>query len=268
MYECGRDQMVVQDMLESVINFFLSLLQAIKTGIITLGKKIAALIIALKKLLQKKIFTTLRNLNIYRRTREFFIYRYLSKTLSIQKEHITITWQPFLFILLKIIIAATASFLAFNLYPYLSSWLKEGLIFFRLHEIYNFDFPTGAFLDTVAQIIIVIILGYIGLFFITYQTQALFSSLVVSTDDKKVYYIKNIIVWKALYIFSIPEIDHVVLKQNILYRLIGVGTIVFQKKSGEKVIINSIKNAPKVFRELSLIKSGQCNPCETEGKTG
>jgi hypothetical protein len=252
--------MVVQDIAERVKDFFFSLFELIKTGVTILGEKLTVLSDIIKK-----FHATLRDLNIYRRAREFFICRYLSKTLSIHKEHITITWQPVLFILCKIIIAGIVSFLAFGLYPYLSTWLKDGIIFFRLHEIYNFDFPTDAFLDTVAQIILGIILGYIGLFFITYQVQALFSSLVVSTFDKKVYYIKNILIWKALYIFSIPEIDHVVLKQNIIYRFLGIGTIMFQKKSGEKVMMCSLKNAPKVFRELSSIKSGQVNVCRIEG---
>ena len=132
-------------------------------------------------------------------------------------------------------------------------YLKQGILFFRLHEIYNFDLPTTTFLENLAKIILLIIIGYTGIFFVKYQLEALLSALVISKADKRVYYIKNSFLLKELYIFSIPEIDHVVLKQNILTRLIGIGTIMLQKKSGEQVIIASIKNASKVCTQLTSI---------------
>jgi hypothetical protein len=88
-----------------------------------------------------------------------------------------------------------------------------------------------------------------------HQIQALFSALVVCKTKNKVYYIKNHIIKKELYVISIPLMDVIILKQNILYRILGIGTIVLQKKSGEKIIITSIKSASKTFKEISDIKS-------------
>ena len=158
---------------------------------------------------------------------------YLKRTVTFNRKKSFITWQPLLFVLLKVTLGGIAFYLFFSLYPYVSKFIKEGILFFRLHEIYNFDFPTNTFLDTIAKIVLGIIIGYAGLFFVKYQVEALFSALVVSTEDKRVYYIKNALILKSLYIISMPEIDHVILKQNIITRLFGIGTILLQKKSGE-----------------------------------
>lgn len=195
----------------------------------------------------------IRDMNVYRRLRESLVCMYLKRTISFSKKNSIITWQPLFYILFKCAAAGIISYFFYSLYPYLSGYLKEGILFFRLHEIFNFNFPTTTFLDDLAKIILCIIIGYVGLFFVKYQVEALLSAFMISTKDKKVYYIKNCFFIKELYIFSIPEIDHVVLKQNILTRLLGIGTILLQKKSGECVMIASIKNASKVFSTLSSV---------------
>jgi len=201
----------------------------------------------------KGIIIKIKKINIYQRVREYLIRLYLSNTISIDKKDLSITWQSFIYIFLKLAVATIISYRFFLLYPYVSAWLKEGIIFFRLHEIYNFDFPTVAFLDNLAKIILLIILGYAGIFFIIYQIQALFSAFIISPFDKKVYYVKNFLIFKELFIFSIPEIDHVVLNQNIIYRFFGIGTIRLKKKSGEQVVIANLKNASKIFTKISEI---------------
>ena len=58
-----------------------------------------------------------------------------------------------------------------------------------------------------------------------------------------------------MFIFNIPEMDFIVLKQNILSRLFGIGTISLQKKSGEQIVIKSLKKATKITRLITEIKN-------------
>ncbi|MBN1698445.1 MAG: PH domain-containing protein [Spirochaetales bacterium] len=249
-------------------SFFLTLCGAMKSGCLWIARSIAAVIDRSIKPRFTRFVSTLKDINIYRHVREHCIYRYLSTMMQLEKSGTVITWQPFYLILVKTIIAVTVFIFVFNLYPYLSGWLGEIVRFFRLHEIYHFDFPTRSSLDTAAQVIIALVLGYIGLFFLIYHIQALFSSLVINNAGKKAYYIRNSVVCTSLYVFSVPEIDHIVLKQNILFRLLGIGTIVFMKKSGEKVTIASIKNASKVFRQFSSIIGENDGSNKPEGRYG
>lgn len=179
--------------------------------------------------------------------------RYYLETHSIKRENLLITWQPLLLIFTKVAIVAFISYLFYLLHPIVGDWLEQGFLFFRLHEIYNFDFPGKSFFQMIAEYLFLFIIGYHGIFFLFHQFQALFSSLAVSRLDKKVYYIKNHLIKKELFVFSVPEMEIFRLKQNILYRLLGIGTITIQKKSGETVIIKSLKNAPQVMKYITSI---------------
>lgn len=247
----------IRDFLSDLIHTLAHLLSRMKKGIVTFFKSgikgtFRFLRNSIKKIKGISGFH-IRDFNIYRRFREALVCMYLKRTISFQKTNSTITWQPLFFVLFKLAAAGIISFCFYSLYPYLAGFLKQGILFFRLHEIFNFDFPTATFLDNLAKIILCIIIGYVGIFFVKYQLEALLSALIISAKDKKAYYLKNTFILKELYIFSIPEIDHVVLKQNILTRLLGIGTILLQKKSGERVIIASIKNASSVFAHLTSI---------------
>jgi hypothetical protein len=240
----------MMNFLETISDFLTDLFYTLVYNVKQTGKKIINFV---KKRIRRKKDSSgfqLRDVNVYRRIRESLIRLYLKRTISFQKKKSIITWQPFFFVFFKLASAGIISYLFFLLYPYLSGYLKEGILFFRLHEIFNFDFPSIRVLDNLAKIILGIIIGYIGIFFVKYQVEALLSALIVSPGDKRIYYIKNTFILKELYIFSIPEIDHVVLKQNIITRLLGIGTLLLQKKSGERVIIASIKDAAGVFSTI------------------
>ncbi|MBN2439953.1 MAG: hypothetical protein JXJ04_01350 [Spirochaetales bacterium] len=247
----------MMEFLENISSFVSDLFYTIVHGISRFRKLIGDLFKNIKKRHKESRFH-LRDFNLYRRIRESSVRFYLERTITFHKKTSIITWQPLLFVLAKLGAGIVLSLSFFSLYPYLATYIKELILFFRLNEIYNFDFPTTTFIESIARAILLIILGYIGIFYVKYQFEALFSALVISTTDKKVYYIKNALIMKELFIFSMPEIDLVVLKQNILTRLLGIGTILLQKKSGEQVIIASIKNPSKIFLHLtSLTGCGQ-----------
>jgi hypothetical protein len=208
----------------------------------------------IKKINAKQIVEFLRNINIYRKMRESLVGFYLSRTASVDKKNLIISWQPLFLIIIKIAVVAFVFYKIWELHPIVGNWFKIGLDFFKLHEIYNFKFPGKSFFDTVASYLFLFVLGYHGLFFLYHQLQDLFSVLAVSRADEKVFYIRNLFIKKDLYIFSIPDIALVVLKQNILYRFIGLGTISLQKRSGEQVVIRSISGAPFLLKQLTEMK--------------
>ncbi|MBN2533522.1 MAG: PH domain-containing protein [Spirochaetales bacterium] len=196
----------------------------------------------------------LKKFNIYRKIRESLVAFYLSKTTGAEKKNLTISWQPPLFIFFKIAVVAFISFKLYELHPVVGTWLKNGLDFFKLHEIYNFKFPSKSFFDTVASYLFLFVIGYHGIYFLYHQVLGLFSVLVINKTDEKVYYIRNFFIKKDLFIFSIPDIALVVLKQNVISRLFGLGTISFQKRSGEQVVIRTIQHAHLLLKDLTQMK--------------
>jgi hypothetical protein len=85
---------------------------------------------------------------------------------------------------------------------------------------------------------------------------ALFSSFIVNEKEGKAFYIKSYLVKKDLYTFSIPEIDMIILKQIILFRILNMGTIILHKKTGEQIKIVSLKNVSSLYKRLTVFKNG------------
>jgi hypothetical protein len=206
----------------------------------------------------------LKKVNVYRRIRESFVAFYLSQTVNAKKKDLTISWQPPLLIILKIAIVAFISYKFYGLHPVVGTWLKTGLDFFKLHEIYNFKFPAKSFFDTIASYLFLFLIGYHGIYFLYHQILGLFSVLVINKTDEKIYYIRNLFIKKDLFIFSIPEIALVVLKQNIISRLFGLGTITLQKRSGEEVMIRTIQHAHLLLKEFTSMKKAYDRHGETD----
>ena len=155
----------------------------------------------------------------------------------------------------RIAIVAIISYKIYELHPIVGTWFKAGLDFFKLHEIYNFKFPSKSFFDTIASYLFLFVIAYHGIYFLYHQVQAFFSVLVINKADEKVYYIKNFFIKKDLFIFSVPDIALVVLKQNIVSRLFGLGTISLQKRSGEQVVIRTVQRAHVLLKDLTAIRS-------------
>lgn len=215
---------------------------------------LSAVIEKMKEIDLKKVGDFFRRINVYRKTREALVGCYLSRTASVEKKNLIVFWQPLFLIIAKIAVVAFVSFKIWELYPIVGKWMKIGLDFFKLHEIYNFRFPGIGFFESVANYLFLFILGYHGLFFLYHQLLDLFSVIAISAADGKVFYVRNLFLKKELYVFSIPDIALIVLRQNILARLIGVGTISLQKRSGEQVAIRSVGNARTL---LMLISDGK-----------
>ena len=182
------------------------------------------------------------------------VNRYLEKTTDRKTGNLSYHWQPLLLILAKLLVVAYLSYRFHALYPILGTWLKKGFEFFKLYEIYNFQFPKTRTFDTVAEVMFLLVIGYYGIPFLIRQVQALFSSLVVDPAEKKVYYIKSFLLIKDIYIFMAAEMHHFVLKQNIVSRFLRIGTVVLERKAGEKVVVRSLSRAPDIVSQLMKMK--------------
>ena len=200
------------------------------------------------------------------RVRNYFTERYLTRTLAVTPDSLGFHFQPPLLVLARVALVAIVVFNLYALYPIVGSWIQKGFEFFQLHEIYNFEFPKNSFFHSIAQYLFLLVIGYYGLFFMIRQIQALFSTLAVSRAERKIYYLKNTLIVKHVYLFQISEIDHIILKQNIIGRLFGVGTIVLSKKNGESVVVAALRNAPGIVREFSRIRSDRGEENESSTK--
>jgi hypothetical protein len=240
-------------------DFFYTTVEYVRSICNNIGDVFGKFIFRFRHITGGGIRETLRRFNIYRRVREYLNLSYLEKTVTIGKNDILITWQPVIYVLLKVGVAYSVAASAFAFYPGVAAWIKWLIGFFRLNEIYNFEMPGRDVLENIGRIVLVIPIGYAGIWFSWYQLTALFSSFAVNEKGKKAYYIKNVLIKKELFIFSIPEIEHFILKQNIVTRLFGIGTIVLKKKSGETVRIGSLKNVSSVIKKLSSIKSKEAS---------
>lgn len=195
----------------------------------------------------------LRN-NPFIRFRHHLTIRYLKKTAAADVNELSFHWQPAIFVIVKVLVVAYLSYRFYLFYPYLGDLIRKGFEFFKLEEIYNFKFPSKSFFDRVAEIIFLFIIIYYGAFFLIRQIQALFSSFIVNRSERIAYYIKNLVVIKNIHVIQIAEIDHIILKQNILGRLIRIGTIVLEKKSGEKIIVRALNKASDITKQLAEMR--------------
>jgi hypothetical protein len=209
---------------------------------------------ALNRVKPQPVISFIKNLNVYRKLRERLVRFYLKRTvatLPIDRVRLTIFWQPVPLILCKVAIVAAASYWLYTLFPILGKWLREGFDFFKLQDIYNFEFPKQTFFDSIALYLLLFIIAYHGLYFLYHELSAFLSVLVVNEAEAKVYLVRSVFVKKVLYVFAIPEIALVILRQNIVARIFGIGTISLEKKSGDLVEIRSIAGARKAVRLLS-----------------
>jgi len=208
----------------------------------------------LRRLKPVRTMDALRNINMYRKLRERLVRFYIRRTIaptSVRRAKLMVYWQPVPLIIAKVALAVVFSFWFYGLAPFVGKWLKIGFDFFKLQDIYKFEFPKQSFFDAIAGYAILFVIAYVGLWFLYHQLVAFLSVLVVNETENRVYVVRNVFVKKTLYAFSIADIALVVLRQNMFARLFGIGSISLEKKSGELVEIKSIAGARNAVRLIS-----------------
>lgn len=146
---------------------------------------------------------------------------------------------------------------------YLAAWAYAGLAgyvmeeifgFFRLSEIYNFTFPDSVFFFLLARYIIHAIFLFYGSLLVYSVLPAVFSLLVVYPGQKKLYYIRNTIFDRKLYIIEIPDIRITILHQNIIERMMYFGTVEVRDNHGSTLHLESITGPRKLVATLEELK--------------
>jgi hypothetical protein len=188
-------------------------------------------------------------------TREQPLVNYLKKTVSADRNSLVLYFQPRYLIILKVMLFFAAGYFFYELHHPVGTILQNIMGFFKLDEIYKFKFPDPGFFQKVSSVLFLLILAYFGVWFLGRQIQGILSGLAVDRAGKKLYYVRNSLVTIDLYMFAVPEIDMIVLKQNIAGRILRVGTIELRKKSGERIAIASIQRAPEAINSISSIKN-------------
>jgi len=192
----------------------------------------------------------LRQLDFYGKAKEWSARSYLLRTAGLREPSI-LAWQPLPLILLKLALFAEGALLLYSRHPLLADAMEQGVKFFRLHEIYRFSLPERPFFVRVAGLLFAAVIGYYGLAFLVHQVQALFSTLAVDRKAGRLYYIRGFLVKTDLLVFSIPQMEYVTLKHNLVSRLLDIGTLVVQEKSGERIVVRSVGQASAVLRALA-----------------
>ncbi len=219
-----------------------------------IARFVSPYIARIRKLHPRKAITAVRDLNVYRKIRERLVRFYIKRTAAttaVKPEKLMVCWQPVPLIIAKVALVAVVSAWLYGFAPLVGKWLKIGFDFFKLEDIYNFEFPKQPFFDAIAGYAILSVIAYYGIWFLYRQLLAFLSVLVINDAEDKVYVVRNAFVRKTLYVFSIADIALVVLRQNLVARLFGIGTISLEKKSGELVEINSVGSAREAVKLLS-----------------
>ncbi|OHD53220.1 MAG: hypothetical protein A2014_12065 [Spirochaetes bacterium GWF1_49_6] len=188
-------------------------------------------------------------------TREQPLVFYLKKTVSADRDSLTLYFQPRLLIILKVVLFFIAGYFFYEIHHPVGTILQNVMGFFKLDEIYKFKFPDADFFQKAASALFLLVLAYFGVWFLGRQIQGLLSGLAVDRAGKKLYYVRNSLVTVDLYMFAVPEIDMIVLRQNIAGRFLKIGSLELRKKSGERIVIASLGRAPDAIATISSIKN-------------
>jgi hypothetical protein len=208
-----------------------------------------------RRLSPRAIADRFREYNFYRRTRERLVKGYLRRTVALEDQSAAVSWQPLYYVLFKVAVVGSLIWWLYGLHSILGGWLESGFRFFKFHEIYNFTFPARSFFNRISAALCILVLGYYGLYFFFSQLQALFSSLAVSRYERKIYYVRSLLVKKDLHVFSIEEMDGMVLTHNLISRLFGIGTIVLKDRNGDRVTVRGLGRASEMVKEIAAARS-------------
>lgn len=152
-------------------------------------------------------------------------------------------WQARCLVVLKFIILIGILYLIYPLHVIVGGWFEEVVSFFKLNEIYSFEFPGSEFFIKIAKYLFITLLGYFGLYIIYYLYQYFFSELIFISDTQKIYYRHRKWFINQLYIIEPDDIRLISLQQNWFQRLVMSGDIILVRISGDTIHIKGISRA-------------------------
>ena len=155
---------------------------------------------------------------------------------------------------LKLMLFGIAYAAVFSVYGEFAALMESVIGFFRLPDIYSFTFPDSVFFYNFARRLVHAIFLFYGALLVYSLLPGIFSLLVVYPGQKKLYYIKNTLLARKLYIIEIPAIRLTVLHQNLAERLLGFGTVEVRDNQGVTLYLRSIHLARRLVGSLEELK--------------
>lgn len=177
---------------------------------------------------------------------------YLQNTVSFTG-HFDFYRQPLWMPALRSAVTAGLLLAVFSTYKNIGLMLSIVFAFFKLETIFKLDFPGIPFFEKLSLLVLILFFGFHAIGFFLRQIEAMRSLLAFSKGDKNLYYIRNRLFSRNLYVFPINEISHFTYRENLLDRAAKTGTIELTTEEGTTVTIPSLKNAPDLVMKVNGI---------------
>jgi hypothetical protein len=182
------------------------------------------------------------------------ILSFINTTTGINLDTNSCYWQP-----IYLVAARTLLFLSLVIISIVFHLVPGGLMhslvgYFKFEAIFKFTAPDRGFYNTLSLILILILIAYYGFIFIRNQVESLFSSLVIDEKNRQLYLVKSRFFTYDIKIIPLHEIPAVTLKQNILYKLVNLGTLVFHKTTAEQIRFYALFNARNALSTITRLR--------------
>lgn len=197
--------------------------------------------------------------NLYRRLVKIREYRSLNimSGLRYDLDKIVKTgycfWQPQWWVALKGLALLIVLGMIYPLHYIVGGWFEEVMSFFRLQEIYSFEFPESSFFIGIAKGLFIALLGYFFLYGFYYLYQYFFSELVLIPEMNKIYYRHRKWFTSQLYVIETDDLKMVSIKQNWVQRLIMSGDIRLERVSGDTITVKGVGRAAMFLHHYDLM---------------
>jgi hypothetical protein len=161
------------------------------------------------------------------------------------------SWQPWWLLALKLILIAALGLWAYSFQPRVAGFISASIDFVKLTEtfggakLFKHSIPAGTLPSLIAAwgmaALIIALLAPLAL-----RTLATaFAGLVAvpgtdSAPSGEIYLIKDFLAWRRIERIRIDEATSIALEQDILSRLLGLGTIVIRGRDGAELRLRSI----------------------------
>lgn len=170
--------------------------------------------------------------------------------------------QPLPFVLLKIILVIILISIVYPYYKNIGALFYKIFSFFKLHEIFKFKMPGQELFFKISRYIFLAVILYHLTIYLYNKVFDTFSCLFIDEKNNKIIFIKNSILFKKVYFFSINEIKELAFLENILFKFFKLGTVKINMNNREEI---NIKHLYKAYELVKKVNNMNSVPSETLG---
>ncbi len=175
-----------------------------------------------------------------------------------------VTYQPVLWVAAKVVAVILAARMVLGFDQEMGRLLSDVVGFFQLDQIYNFELPTLATYTRWSGMALLGVVALAGGYAMVLQVQALFSTVVLDLTSRTLYYVEGYVLLRRVHTVAAGRIEVVTLRQWLLTRLLGIGTLDLTAVSGERMIIRAQWRAPETVAALRSATGGATPHAESQ----